>query len=132
MLLRRDDFAVILLDVQMQDIDGFETAAEVIKQRQATSTIPIIFLTALSKDEEQVVRAYEVGAVDYVFKPFAPEILRAKASRSSSSCGRRRSRCSTGGAPGRAGAGGDCAGPAKSGTGRSRTRCRRSSGRPTS
>jgi PAS domain S-box-containing protein len=79
MLLRRGDFAAILLDVQMQDMDGFETA-EVIKQRQATSTIPIIFLTALSKDEEQVVRAYEVGAVDYVFKPFEPEILRAKVS----------------------------------------------------
>ncbi len=77
MLLRRDDFAAILLDVQMQDIDGFETAA-IIKEREATSTIPIIFLTALSKDEHQVVRGYEVGAVDYVFKPFDPGILRAK------------------------------------------------------
>jgi PAS domain S-box-containing protein len=76
-LLRRDDFAAILLDVQMTDMDGFETAA-IIKQRAATSTIPIIFLTALSKDERQVVRGYEVGAVDYVFKPFDPEILRAK------------------------------------------------------
>ncbi|HEV2592799.1 MAG TPA: ATP-binding protein [Gaiellaceae bacterium] len=76
-LLKRDDFAAILLDVQMQDMDGFEAAA-VIKQRRSTSTIPIIFLTALSKDQEQVVRGYEVGAVDYVFKPFNPEILRAK------------------------------------------------------
>ena len=76
-LLKRNDFAAILLDVQMQDMDGFEAAA-VIKQRSSTSTIPIIFLTALSKDHEQVVRGYEVGAVDYVFKPFNPEILRAK------------------------------------------------------
>jgi PAS domain S-box-containing protein len=76
-LLHRDDFAVILLDVQMPDFDGFETA-EVIKQRERTSTIPIIFLTALSKDEQHVFRGYEVGAVDYVFKPLDPEILRAK------------------------------------------------------
>src|SRR5882672_4700046 len=76
-LLTRDDFAVILLDVQMPDLDGFEVA-EVIKQRERTSTIPIIFLTALSKDERHVFRGYEVGAVDYVFKPFDPEILRAK------------------------------------------------------
>jgi len=76
-LLGRDDFAVILLDVQMPQLDGFETAA-VIKQRERTSTIPIIFLTALSKEERHVFRGYEVGAVDYVFKPFDPEILRAK------------------------------------------------------
>jgi len=76
-LLTRDDFAVILLDVQMPDLDGF-AVAEVIKQRERTSTIPIIFLTALSKDERHVFRGYAVGAVDYVFKPFEPEILRAK------------------------------------------------------
>ncbi|MFL5953230.1 MAG: ATP-binding protein [Gaiellaceae bacterium] len=76
-LLQRDDFAVILLDVQMPDLDGFEVA-EVIKQRERTSTIPIIFLTALSKEERNVFRGYEIGAVDYVFKPFDPEILRAK------------------------------------------------------
>lgn len=76
-LLKRDDFAVILLDVQMPDLDGFEVA-EVIKQRERTSTIPIIFLTALSKEDRNVFRGYEVGAVDYVFKPFEPEILRAK------------------------------------------------------
>src|SRR5581483_9410441 len=76
-LLKRDDFAAILLDVQMKDMDGFETAA-IIKQRRTTSTIPIIFLTALSKDERQVSRGYEVGAVDYVFKPFDAGILRAK------------------------------------------------------
>ncbi|HUZ82616.1 MAG TPA: ATP-binding protein [Gaiellaceae bacterium] len=76
-LLHRDDFAVILLDVQMPGMDGFE-AAEVIKQRERTRVIPIIFLTALSKEERHVFRGYEVGAVDYVFKPFDPEILRAK------------------------------------------------------
>ncbi|HEV7641812.1 MAG TPA: response regulator, partial [Gaiellaceae bacterium] len=76
-LLHRDDFAVILLDVQMPDLDGFEVA-EVIKQRERTSMIPIIFLTALSKEERHVFRGYEVGAVDYVFKPFDPDILRAK------------------------------------------------------
>jgi PAS domain S-box-containing protein len=76
-LLTRADFAVILLDVQMPDLDGFEVA-EVIKQRERTSMIPIIFLTALSKEEQHVFRGYEIGAVDYVFKPFDPEILRAK------------------------------------------------------
>jgi PAS domain S-box-containing protein len=76
-LLQRDDFAVILLDVQMPGMDGFEVA-EVIKQRERTRTIPIVFLTALSKDEPHVFRGYEIGAVDYVFKPFDREILRAK------------------------------------------------------
>jgi PAS domain S-box-containing protein len=78
-LLGQHDFAAILLDVQMPDLDGFETAA-VIKQRDRTSTIPIIFLTALSKEDRNVFRGYEVGAVDYVFKPIEPEILRAKVS----------------------------------------------------
>jgi PAS domain S-box-containing protein len=78
-LLRRTDFAAVLLDVQMQDLDGFQVA-EVIKQRSATSAIPIIFLTAISKEDRNVFHGYEVGAVDYVFKPFEPEILRAKVS----------------------------------------------------
>src|SRR4051794_2397700 len=77
LLLHRDDFAVILLDVQMPRLDGFETAA-LIKERERTRNIPIIFLTAISKDRENVFRGYEVGAVDYVFKPFQPEILRSK------------------------------------------------------
>jgi PAS domain S-box-containing protein len=76
-LLTRDDFAVILLDVQMPELDGFETA-ELIKQRDRTRNIPIIFLTAISKEERHVFRGYEVGAVDYVFKPFEAEILRGK------------------------------------------------------
>jgi PAS domain S-box-containing protein len=78
-LLDQHDFAAILLDVQMPDMNGFEVAS-VIKERDRTSTIPIIFLTALSKEDTNVFRGYEVGAVDYVFKPFAPEILRAKVS----------------------------------------------------
>jgi PAS domain S-box-containing protein len=76
-LLGRYDFAAILLDVQMPEMNGFDVAS-VIKERERTSTIPIIFLTALSKEDTNVYRGYEVGAVDYVFKPFAPEILRAK------------------------------------------------------
>jgi PAS domain S-box-containing protein len=77
LLLQRDDFAVILLDVQMPRLDGFETAA-LIKERELTRNIPIMFLTAISKDEQNVFKGYEVGAVDYVFKPFQPEILRSK------------------------------------------------------
>jgi PAS domain S-box-containing protein len=77
LLLHRDDFAVILLDVQMPRLDGFETAA-LIKERERTRNIPIVFLTAIEKDEQNVFRGYEVGAVDYVFKPFQPEILRSK------------------------------------------------------
>lgn len=71
------DVAVILLDVQMPELDGFETAA-LIKQRERTRHIPIIFVTAISKDEQQVFRGYSAGAVDYVFKPFSPDVLRSK------------------------------------------------------
>jgi PAS domain S-box-containing protein len=71
------DFAVILLDVQMPGINGFETA-QTIKSRERTKYIPIIFLTAISKDEEYVFQGYSVGAVDYMFKPFQPSILRSK------------------------------------------------------
>ena len=71
------DVAVILLDVQMPMLDGFETAA-LIKQRERTRHIPIIFVTAISKDEEHVFRGYSAGAVDYVFKPFNPDVLRSK------------------------------------------------------
>jgi PAS domain S-box-containing protein len=77
--LLRHDVAVILLDVQMPGLDGFETAA-LIKQRERTRHIPIIFVTAISKDEQQVFRGYSAGAVDYVFKPFSPEVLRSKVS----------------------------------------------------
>jgi PAS domain S-box-containing protein len=78
-LLHRDDFAVILLDAQMPQMDGFETA-QMIKERERTRNIPIIFLTAISKERDHVFRGYEVGAVDYVFKPLDPQILRGKVS----------------------------------------------------
>lgn len=71
------EFAVILLDVQMPELDGFETA-QLIRQRDKSRDTPIIFLTALSRSETNVFRGYELGAVDYIFKPFHPEILRSK------------------------------------------------------
>ncbi|CAM4524780.1 MULTISPECIES: hybrid sensor histidine kinase/response regulator [Myxococcus] len=77
-LLQRD-FAVILMDVQMPGLDGFQTAT-LIKQRERTRTIPIIFLTALSRDAAHVFKGYAHGAVDYLLKPFDPEILRSKVS----------------------------------------------------
>ena len=73
------DVAVILLDVQMPGLDGFETAA-LIKQREKTRSIPIIFLTAISKEEQHVFRGYSSGAVDYLTKPFEPDVLRSKVS----------------------------------------------------
>ena len=75
--LLNEDFAAILLDVQMPEMDGFETA-QLIKQRERTQHIPIIFLTAIDKEQHQVFRGYSVGAVDYLFKPFDPEVLRSK------------------------------------------------------
>ncbi|MGH8991849.1 MAG: sensor histidine kinase [Acidimicrobiia bacterium] len=71
------EFAVIVLDVQMPGMDGFETA-RLIKGRERTRHVPIIFLTAISGEPEHYQRGYETGAVDYVYKPFEPEILRAK------------------------------------------------------
>ncbi len=76
-ILLTRDVAVILLDVQMPGMNGFETA-EMIKSRERSKFIPIIFLTAISKEEEYVFRGYSVGAVDYLFKPFQPDILRSK------------------------------------------------------
>ncbi len=75
--LLRDEFALILMDVQMPDLDGFETAAY-IKRREKTRHIPIIFLTAISKELHHVFRGYSAGAVDYVLKPFDPLVLRSK------------------------------------------------------
>jgi serine phosphatase RsbU (regulator of sigma subunit)/FixJ family two-component response regulator/anti-sigma regulatory factor (Ser/Thr protein kinase) len=76
-LLLREEFAVILLDMRMPGLDGLETA-RFVKARAATRHIPIIFLTAHAEDIEQVFRAYEAGAVDYVAKPFQPDVLRHK------------------------------------------------------
>jgi PAS domain S-box-containing protein len=75
--LLTEEFAVILLDVQMPGLNGFETA-ELVKARERTRTVPIIFLTAISKDEAYVFRGYSVGAVDYMSKPFQPDVLRSK------------------------------------------------------
>jgi len=77
--LLQHDVAVILLDVRMPGLSGFETA-ELIKQRERTKTIPIIFMTAYSEDERQVFAGYSAGAVDYLFKPFDADVLRSKVS----------------------------------------------------
>ena len=74
-----EDFAVILLDVRMPGMDGFETA-ELIRGRERSSHTPIIFMTAVSQGDAFTDKAYAVGGVDYIFKPFVPEILRAKVS----------------------------------------------------
>jgi len=78
-LLLREEFALILLDVRMPGLNGFETAA-LIKQRERTRHLPIIFVTAISKDTEQVFRGYSEGAVDYLLKPYDPAVLRSKVS----------------------------------------------------
>lgn len=75
--LLKDDFAAILLDVQMPGLNGFETA-KIIKSRQKTKDTPIIFITAISKDKEHVISGYAIGAMDYIFKPFEPETLKYK------------------------------------------------------
>ncbi|MCP3137186.1 response regulator EpsF [Pyxidicoccus xibeiensis] len=75
--LLREDFALILLDVQMPGVDGFETA-RLIRQRQRTRYTPIIFLTATNRDEAHLVHGYAMGAADYVVKPFHPDVLRWK------------------------------------------------------
>ncbi|MDH6113051.1 CheY-like chemotaxis protein [Kitasatospora sp. MAP12-15] len=77
--LLTDEFAVILLDVQMPGMDGFETAAH-IKRRERTRDIPIIFLTAINHGPHHTFRGYAAGAVDYISKPFDPWVLRAKVS----------------------------------------------------
>lgn len=71
------DFAVILLDVQMPAMDGFETAT-LIRERERSRATPIIFLTAAMRSETSVFKGYSVGAVDYLFKPVVPEVLRSK------------------------------------------------------
>src|SRR6266540_5948408 len=77
--LLREEVALILLDVMMPGLDGFETA-ELIKQREKTRDIPIVFLTAINQAMEHHLRGYELGAVDYITKPFDAHILRSKVS----------------------------------------------------
>lgn len=78
-LVLQRDFCAILMDVRMPGMDGYE-AVEIIRQREKSRRVPVIFLTAYDKDDTHVVRGYSSGAVDYVFKPVEPVILRAKAS----------------------------------------------------
>src|ERR1700686_4379553 len=76
--LLEDDFAAILLDVKMPDMDGFQTA-EMIRSRKRSRDVPILFLTGY-KSDERLFRGYDLGAVDFLFKPIVPEILRSKVS----------------------------------------------------
>src|SRR6202166_2634100 len=71
-----DDFAAILLDVKMPEMDGFQTA-ELIRSRKRSRDVPILFLTGY-KNEEHLFRGYDLGAVDFLFKPIVPDILRSK------------------------------------------------------
>ena len=75
--LLKGDFAVILLDVFMPEMDGYETAS-LIRKRAQTARIPIIFLSAVNKETEHLLRGYAMGAVDYVFKPVDPVVLKSK------------------------------------------------------
>src|SRR4051794_6435712 len=75
--LLKGEFAVILLDVYMPVMDGYETA-RIIRSRDQTKRIPIVFLSAVNKEAEHLLRGYAMGAVDYVFKPVDPVVLRSK------------------------------------------------------
>jgi signal transduction histidine kinase len=75
--LLKGEFAVILLDVFMAGMDGYETAS-IIRGREQTKRIPIVFLSAVNKEREHLLRGYSMGAVDYVFKPVEPVVLRSK------------------------------------------------------
>ncbi|MBA3652457.1 MAG: response regulator, partial [Chthoniobacterales bacterium] len=77
--LLKNDFAVILLDVFMPGMDGYETAG-LIRERTQTAKIPIIFLSAVNKETEHLMKGYAMGAVDYVFKPVDPMMLKSKVS----------------------------------------------------
>lgn len=77
MALMKDEFAAIVLDVQMPDMSGIELA-RLIKQRKKTQHVPILFLTAYYQEDEHVVLGYDAGAVDYITKPVNPSVLRSK------------------------------------------------------
>src|SRR5262249_18734570 len=78
-LLLRQDFALIILDVSMPGMDGFETAS-LIRQRKSSELTPIIFVSAVNHSESHLSRGYSLGAVDYILSPIVPEIFRAKVS----------------------------------------------------
>src|SRR3954462_5404271 len=76
-LLKEFDFAMILMDVKMPNLNGFETAS-LIYEREKLKHIPIIFITANNFGDENMYRGYQSGAIDYIFKPINPDVLRAK------------------------------------------------------
>src|SRR6186713_3577520 len=76
-LLNEFDFAMILMDVKMPNLNGFETAT-LIYEREKLKHIPIIFITANNYGDENMYKGYQSGAIDYIFKPINPDILRAK------------------------------------------------------
>lgn len=77
--LLKEDYALVLLDVQMPEMDGFEVA-KIMRSHQRTQTVPIIFVTAISKETRFVQQGYRSGAVDYLFKPIDPQLLQSKVS----------------------------------------------------
>lgn len=76
-LVLKQEFDLILLDVQMPGMDGFEVA-ELLRGKNESKDIPIIFITAISKEQKYIHRGYEVGAQNYLFKPIDPDVLRHK------------------------------------------------------
>ena len=75
--LLKEEFALVLLDVQMPNMDGFEVA-EIMRSNKRTANVPIIFVTANSREERNVHKGYKAGAVDFLFKPIDPTVLRSK------------------------------------------------------
>ena len=75
--VKRMDFALILLDIQMPGMDGYETAVE-IKKLERGKNVPIVMVTAIFREDPHILKGYEVGAIDYIGKPFNPDILKAK------------------------------------------------------
>jgi CheY-like chemotaxis protein len=76
-LVKQTDFALVLLDIQMPGMDGYETAAE-IKKLERGKNLPIVMVTAIFRDDPHILKGYAVGAIDYIAKPFNPQILKAK------------------------------------------------------
>ncbi len=76
-MVLKHDVAVVLLDIMMPDMDGFQVA-EIMRQHESTQNVPIIFITAINKEQRHVFKGYELGAVDYLFKPVEPDILSSK------------------------------------------------------
>ena len=77
--LLKQEFALVLLDVQMPNMDGYEVA-EIMRSNKRTANVPIIFVTANAREERNVQKGYKAGAVDFLFKPIDPTVLRSKVS----------------------------------------------------